>query len=242
MHAQPQLQCHPSLSLFLIGMLTTTKQDKAQWESILFQPVLKAYLMWHSWIITAHISLGNLNKQLHMFNNKKALAHELLKLQCQPFTSNIIFNALLGEFSNINSIYQSYKSTIQMAKQLLQTEPVLDKLWPTDSSWPKRSLLSFMGDVLQWLTETATTKDTTEINWQINLPMQEQTKQRGNFSTCHFHPRHYMICHPSEQTETKWDNGCPQKSNEDVNILFYITGVLTQHLIYHPIYTYACTC
>ena len=68
----------PSLSLFLIGMLTRAKQDKPQLEFILSQPVLKAHLTWHSWISTVYISLGNLNKQLCMFNPQKALAHELL--------------------------------------------------------------------------------------------------------------------------------------------------------------------
>ena len=32
-----------------------------------------------------------------------------------------------------------------------------------------------------------------------------------------------------------------QKANKDVNILFNITDILTQHLRYHQIYTYACT-
>ena len=32
-----------------------------------------------------------------------------------------------------------------------------------------------------------------------------------------------------------------QKVNEDVNTLFNITNILTQHLRYHQIYTYACT-
>ena len=33
----------PSLSLFLIGMPTGAKQHKSEGESVLFQPVLKAY-------------------------------------------------------------------------------------------------------------------------------------------------------------------------------------------------------
>ena len=33
-------------------------------ESLLFQPVLKAYPTHHSWIITAQISLGNLEKTM----------------------------------------------------------------------------------------------------------------------------------------------------------------------------------
>ena len=43
----------------------TTIQES--WESVLFKPVLKAYPMHHSWIITAHVSLGNLEKQWKMF-------------------------------------------------------------------------------------------------------------------------------------------------------------------------------
>ena len=67
----------------------------------------------HSWIITAHISLGDLNRQLHMFNCQKTLAHQLLvKLQGQLLASHFVLNALLDEFSNIDSIYESYKPTI----------------------------------------------------------------------------------------------------------------------------------
>ena len=36
MHSKPHLQHHPSLSLFLIGMLTGEKQDKPQQESVVF--------------------------------------------------------------------------------------------------------------------------------------------------------------------------------------------------------------
>ena len=56
-------------------------QSKARQTPVgihIFQPVLKAYPTQHSWIITANISIGELNKQLHMFNHQKALAHELL--------------------------------------------------------------------------------------------------------------------------------------------------------------------
>ena len=115
-----------------------------------------------------------------MFNHQKALTSELLiKLQCQPFTSKFVLNALLGEFTNFASIYQWFKQTLWMAIQLLQTEPALNKLSPTDSPWLKRSLPPFLGDALQWLTGTATMKDMTKIKWQINLLMQEQTKQQA---------------------------------------------------------------
>ena len=88
----------------------------------------------HSWIITAQVSIGDLNKQLHMFNCQKALSQELLmRLQCQPVASNFVLNALLGEVSSINNIYLSYEPIIQTAIQLLRTEPVLYKLTTSDN-------------------------------------------------------------------------------------------------------------
>ena len=47
--------------------LINTMTTQEGWESVLFQPVLKAYPTHHSWIITAHVSLGNLEKQWRMF-------------------------------------------------------------------------------------------------------------------------------------------------------------------------------
>ena len=154
-------------------MTTGVKQDKPQQESVLFQPVPKAYPTWHSWIITAHISIHFLNKQLCMFNCQKALAQELLiKLQWQPFASNFVFNALLGEVSNI---YQSYEPIIWTAIQLLKSELLTGKLLTLDNPQSKRSLLSFLGDALHWLTGMASTKDTTEIKQWVNSLIQKQT-------------------------------------------------------------------
>ena len=41
------------------------------------------------------------------------MAHPLLvKLEGQPLASELVFSALLGEFSNKDSIYESYKPTM----------------------------------------------------------------------------------------------------------------------------------
>ena len=50
----------------MITLINTTVTWESQ-ESVLFHPVLKAYAMHHSWIITVHVSLGNLEKQWKMF-------------------------------------------------------------------------------------------------------------------------------------------------------------------------------
>ena len=49
----------------MITLINTTTWESQ--ESVLFQPVLKAYPMHHSSIITVHISLGNLEKQWRMY-------------------------------------------------------------------------------------------------------------------------------------------------------------------------------
>ena len=98
------------------------EKDTPCHESVLFHPVLKAYPTCHVWIIAAHISLGNLARQLSMFNRQKTLAHQLLvKLQDQLLASQLVVYILLDEFVNIDNIYESYKPTIKSAVQLLKT-------------------------------------------------------------------------------------------------------------------------
>ena len=58
-----------------------------------------------------------------MFNHRKTLAHQLLvKLQDQLLASQLVLNALLDEFSNIDNIYESYKPTMKLVLQLLKTD------------------------------------------------------------------------------------------------------------------------
>ena len=47
---------------------TSTARDNG--ESLLFQLLLKAYLTCHSWLITAHISLGHLEQQWKSFTRQ----------------------------------------------------------------------------------------------------------------------------------------------------------------------------
>ena len=220
-------------------MLTGTKNDKPQDKYVLFHLVLKAYPKWDSWVITSHISLGDLNKHLCIFDHQKASAYQLLmKLQWQPFTSSFVFNALLGEFPNIDSIHQSYRPTIWMPVQLLWTEPVLDKLSPANCPWPMRSLLPFLRDALQWLTGTATTKEMWEIKHCINQLMQEQTKQE---TLVHIISILNITWYA---TQVNWQKinevvDALQLANADVKALFNMTDILIQDFRYQQIYTYA---
>ena len=50
--------------------LVNSSLAKDNGESVLFQPVLKAYPTWHSWLITAHISLGHLEQHWKLFTRQ----------------------------------------------------------------------------------------------------------------------------------------------------------------------------
>ena len=57
-------------------------------ESVIFQPVLQAYPTRHFWIITAHISLGNLECHWKIFNRQFDRTQQLL--QPNPTTVNTL--------------------------------------------------------------------------------------------------------------------------------------------------------
>ena len=72
----PPLTCTHVLStiLYLVTLIGATVKQES-WDSVSFQPVLKAYPTPHSWIITSHISLGNLEKQW------KTFVHQIGRMQ-----------------------------------------------------------------------------------------------------------------------------------------------------------------
>ena len=144
----------------------------------MFQPVLKAYPTHHSWMITTHVSLGNMEKQWKLFTKQLIRTHQLLpSLIWKPAAPTQLLTRLEAELSNLNSIYTSYQPPIQAATQLLQKEPLFDGI-PVSSKHMKRSLLPFLGDILSWLTGTATTKDVNVIKSRINQLISTQQNQQ----------------------------------------------------------------
>ena len=81
------------------------------------------------------------------------------------------------ELSNIEDIYNSCKTTIISAIKLLQTNPSFDGQSQSHIHH-RRSLLSFLGEALRWLTGTATTKDINTIKTQINQLIAMQSSQQ----------------------------------------------------------------
>ena len=150
---------------------TTNSSRMELGESVIFQPVLQAYPTWHSWIITAHVSLGNLECHWRTFNRQFDRTQQLFQsLDQHPPTQ--LLSTLQLELSNIKDIYNSGETTITSAIKLLQS----NQPW-THIHW-RRSLLPFLGDDLSWLTGTAATKDIHSIKTRINQPIATQASQQ----------------------------------------------------------------
>ena len=158
--------------------LINTSSTREFGESVLFQPVLKAYPVHHSWLITAHISLVHLEHHWKSFNRQMDRTCQLLQSLSQQLpTLTQLLIMLQLELTNISDIYISYKPIIIPAIHLLDTDPSFDG----NSNYNKcvrRSLLPFLGDALSWLTGNALSKDVNNIKKRVNQLIATQPAQQ----------------------------------------------------------------
>ena len=91
-------------------------------ELVLFQPVLQAHPTRHSWIIMAHISLGNLECHWKLFTRQLTRTQQFLRsLDQHPSAPAQLLATLQLELSNIQDIYKSSETTITSTIQLLNS-------------------------------------------------------------------------------------------------------------------------
>ena len=152
---------------------TATSTTKEIGESVLFQPVLKTYPTCHSWIITAHVSLGHLECHWKYFNRVDKTHELLLFLTHQSAAPSHLLSPLQVELTTIKDMYNSCKLIIISAINLLNTDPSFDG-HTHNNTHCKRSLLTFLGNALRWLTGTATTKDVNSIKACVNQLIETQ--------------------------------------------------------------------
>ena len=87
----------------MITLVNTTQDNR---ESVLFQPILKVYPTNLSWIITEHVSLGNMEKQWKLFTKQMIRTHQPLPcLLWKPAAPTQLLSGLDEEFSKLNSIH-----------------------------------------------------------------------------------------------------------------------------------------
>ena len=157
------INMHLHYSTLFMLTPTTNSSRRELGESVIFQPVLQAYPTHHSWIITAHVSLGNLECHWKALNRQLARTRQLLRsLDQQPSAQTQLLSTLQVELSNIEDIYNSGKTTIISAIKLVQSNLSFDRQLQPHTCCG-RGLQPFLGDALSWLTGTATTKDLNRI-------------------------------------------------------------------------------
>ena len=158
--------------------LINTSSTRENEESVLFHPVLKAYPTCHSWLITAHISLGHLACHWKSFNRQiDKTCHLLQFLSQQPCAPTQLLATLQVKLTNINDIYISYRPIIIPAINLLNMDPSFDG-HSHHSNHLKRSLLPFLGNALSWPMGPATTKDVNSIKNTVNQLIEAQSTQQ----------------------------------------------------------------
>ena len=163
---------HLHYSLLLPFTPTTNSSQMEPGKLVIFQPVLQAYPTRHSWIITAHISLGNLECHWKLFSRQLTRTQQFLRsLDQHPSAPTQLLTTLQLELSNIQDMYKSSKTTITSAINLLNSNQLQTR------THCRRSLLPFLGAALSWLTGTATTKDIHSIKTRINQLIATQTSQ-----------------------------------------------------------------
>ena len=166
------LTSHLHYSLVLTFTPTSTSSQTEPGETVIFQPVLQVYPTRHSWIITAHISLGNLEHHWKLFRRQITRTQQFLRsLEQHPSASTQLLTTLQLELSNIQDIYKSNEATIISAINLLNSNQ------PQPITRCKRSLLPFLGTALSWLTGMATTKDIRSIKTRIIQLIATQSSQ-----------------------------------------------------------------
>ena len=115
-------------------------------ESVIFQPVLQAHPNRHSWIITAHISLGNLECHWKLFNRQLTRTQQFLQsLDQHPSAPMQLLTTIHLGLSNIQDMYKSSTTTITSAINLLNSNQL------QTSTHHKRCLLPFLVTALSWL-------------------------------------------------------------------------------------------
>ena len=196
-------------------------------ESILFQPVSKTYPTCHSWIITAHISLGHLECHWKYFNRQLDKTHQLLiSLTHQPAARSCLLSPPQVELTTISDMYNSCKSKIISAINFLNTDPSFDGHTHSNTHH-KRSL-----------TGTATTKDINSIKTHVNQLIETQSVQQETLVHIISILNVTRCAAQINRHNTKALMDIMDDTSQDVNNLYHITTSLATSLSYYQIILY----
>ena len=138
------------------------------------------------------------------------------------------------EITTIGDIYNSFKTTIISAINLLYTNPSFGGKSQSHICH-RRSLLPFLRDALRWFTGTATTKDINSIKIQINQLIMTQSSQQEtlvhvisilNFTRYATHVSRHSINILMDVAEA---------TSHDINNLYNLTMSLATSISFHQL-------
>ena len=188
---------------------------------VIFQPVLQAYPTRHSWIITAHISLGNLEHHWKLFSRQLTRTQQFLRsLGQHPSAPAQLLTTLQLDLSNIQDMYKSSETTVTSAINLLNSNQLQTR------THCRRSLLPFLGAALSWFTGTATTKDIHSIKTRINQLIATQTSQHNTL--VHIVPILIVTRYATQVNRHSINNliDAIRTTSQDINNLYNLTTSL----------------
>ena len=138
------------------------------------------------------------------------------------------------ELTNIEDMYNSCKTTITSAIDLLHTNPSFSGQ-PQSHICHRRSLLPFLGDTLKWLKGTTTTKDVNSIKTKINQLIVTQSSQQETL----VHIKSILnITRYAAQVNRHSINILMYKvdaTSHDINTLYNLTTSLATSISFHQL-------
>ena len=146
----------------------------------------------------------------------------LLCLSHCPAAPTQLLSPLQVELDTINDIYDSCRSTIISAINLLNTDPSFHG-HRNRNTHHKQSILPFFGNALRWLTGTATTKDVNSIKEHVNQLTETQLTLQET-----------LVHIVSILNVTRYA-GKVDETSQDVNNLYNLTTSLATSLSYHQL-------
>ena len=183
----------------------------------------------------AHVSLGHLECHWKAFNRQLARTQQLLHfLDQQPSALTQLLSMLQAELNNIEDIYNSCKTTVISAIDLLHTNPSFDGQSQSHTCH-KRSLLPSIRDALRWLMSTATTKDINSIKTRINQLI--MTKSSQEETLVHVISILSITIFAAQVNRHSINNlmDVAEATSHDINNLYILTTSLATSISFHQL-------
>ena len=170
---------------------------------------------------------GEAMETVHQTNSKNMSTIALSTIETVPTQ---LLSGPEAEFNILNNILTSYQPLIEAATWLLKKEPSFDGI-PVSSKHMRRSLLC-LGDVLSWLTGTATTKEVKTRNNQLITTQQSQQETLVHVISM-LNITRYATQVNRQHITILMDT--MEKMHQDITTLYNITHSLYSSLTYQQI-------